>query len=153
MQSHGCRQFGEFYVRLIRDRKFQAVVNDIVVEFATGNTQPILDRYLLKCEDVPGAVLAKIWRDYYKVTPFGECPVYTDWLAAIRQVNKDLPESKRLRVLAGDWPVDWAKIKTRQDYSKFGANNLSFAKVINEEVLATSLRMATTGPWEPGANR
>ena len=155
--THGCRQYGEFYVRLVRDAKFQAAVNDIVVEFASRHSQPLLDRYLLKCEDLPRAELSKIWRDYYKVSPFGECPVYTDWLAAIRQVNQNLPENKRLRVLAGDWAIDWSKIKTRADFQALGSNNLSFAQVVNEEVLAKKrkclLVLGTTHIFKNGDNR
>src|SRR5690242_7732695 len=64
---HYCREYGEFYTRLVRDPKFQAVVNDIVIEFASRHTQPILDRYLLECADVPQAELKQVWRDYYKV--------------------------------------------------------------------------------------
>src|SRR5437762_1026828 len=47
--THGCRQYGELYTRLVRDEKFQAVVNDIVVEFVSRHSQPVLDRYILKC--------------------------------------------------------------------------------------------------------
>jgi hypothetical protein len=154
---HGAREYGEFYVRLVRAAKFQAAVNDIVVEFASGNTQPLLDRYALQCEDLPRTELVKIWRDYYKVSPFGECPVYANWIAAIREVNLKLPREKRLRVLAGDWPIDWAKVKTREDYLKFGANNRSFAKVISEEVLAKKrkclLVIGTTHIFKNGDNR
>jgi hypothetical protein len=37
------RQPGEFYISLIRDREFQEAVQDIVVEFASRNNQPLRD--------------------------------------------------------------------------------------------------------------
>src|SRR5262249_12933106 len=80
-----------------------------------------------------------VWRDTVK--PAGwECPIYWEWLAAIRAVNLKLPEDKRLRVLAGDLPVDWAKIKTAEDYAALGmggrgaGNDVSFAKVVNDQL-------------------
>jgi hypothetical protein len=40
-----------------------------------------------------------------------------------------------MRVLAGDTPIDWAKIKTHEDWLALGGNDVSFAKVVNEGVL------------------
>jgi hypothetical protein len=40
-----------------------------------------------------------------------------------------------MRVLAGDTPIDWAKIKKHEDWLTLGVNDVSFAKVVNEEVL------------------
>jgi hypothetical protein len=58
------------------------------------------------------------------------------WLEAIRDANRKLPAARRMRVLAGDTPIDWAKIKTHADWVALGPNDVSFAKVVNEEVLA-----------------
>src|SRR5256885_8775339 len=45
-EAHWLRQPGEFYISLIRDREFQEAVQDIVVEFASRNNQPLLDKYI-----------------------------------------------------------------------------------------------------------
>ena|SRR5438552_3495234 len=45
-EVHWLRQPGEFYISLIRDREFQEAVQDIVVEFASRNNQPLLDKYI-----------------------------------------------------------------------------------------------------------
>src|SRR5258705_495369 len=55
---------------------------------------------------------------------------------AIRGVNRTLPPSRRLRVLAGDTPVDWSRLQTLDDWEALGSNDVSFAAVINEEVIA-----------------
>ena len=132
-EVHGLEPAGEFYGRLIRDRKFQETVQDIVVEFASRNHQPLLDRYIAG-EDVPIEEVRDIWRDTTKVASW-ESPIYAQWLAAIRDVNKGLPPHRRLRVLAGDTAVDWQRIHTHADWEALGDNNVSFADIIVNEVL------------------
>ena len=61
-EAHWLRRAGDFYIRLIRDPEFQRTVQDIVVEFASRNNQPLLDRYIAG-EDVPIQNVRQIWRD------------------------------------------------------------------------------------------
>jgi hypothetical protein len=136
-EFHGYAELGDFYTALVRDRAFQARVHDIVIEFASRHSQPTLDRYILRCEAVPRDELRRVWRDTSKATHAWESPLYMGWLAAIRDVNKALPAARRIRVLAGDTPVDWAKIKTHEDWLALGVSDVSFAQVINEDVLGT----------------
>lgn len=132
-EVHALEPAGEFYGRLIRDRTFQETVEDIVVEFASRNNQPLLDRYIAG-EDLPSDEVRHIWRDTTKVASW-ESPIYAQWLARIREVNQGLPPSRRLRVLAGDTAVDWQSIHTHADWEALGDNNVSFADVIVNEVL------------------
>jgi hypothetical protein len=134
-EFHGYEELGALYTGLVRDKAFQATVNDIVIEFAGRHNQPILDRYILQCEDVPLDELRRVWRDTSKVTHAWESPLYTGWLAAIQDVNKALAPARRIRVLAGDTPIDWDKLKTHDDWLALGPNDASFARVVNEEVL------------------
>jgi len=134
-ESHALRQAGEFYVRLVRDPGFQRAVNDVVIEFASGQSQPLLDRYVLDGETLPPDALASIWRDTTKVASW-ESPIYARWLAAIREVNRSLPASRRLRVLAGDTAIDWTRLREPADWAALGDNNVAFARVIADEVLA-----------------
>jgi hypothetical protein len=132
-ENHWLRQAGDFYIRLVRDPAFQNTVQDIVVEFASRNNQPLLDRYIAG-EDVPMTEVRRIWRDTTKVASW-ESPIYAEWLAAIRAVNRDLPQPRRLRVLAGDTAVDWSRIQTHADWAALGDNNISFADVVVRQVL------------------
>jgi hypothetical protein len=135
-EFHGQAELGDLYAALVRDPAFQGTVNDIVIEFASRHNQPILDRYILECADVPFDELRRAWRDTSKATHSWESPLYMGWLEAIRDANRKLPAAWRMRVLAGDTPIDWAKIKTHADWVALGPNDVSFAKVVNEEVLA-----------------
>ena len=65
-EVHWLRQAGDFYIRLVRDAGFQQKVQDIVVEFASRNNQPLLDKYL-GGEDLPIEDVRHIWRDTTKV--------------------------------------------------------------------------------------
>jgi enterochelin esterase-like enzyme len=134
-ETHGIRQAGDFYVALVRDPGFQRVVDDIVVEFASGQSQVLLDRYVVDGADVPMDTLRSIWRNTTKVVSW-ESPVYARWLAAIRDVNRTRPAGHRIRVLAGDTPVDWSRLRTRADWDALGGNDVSFARVIEGDVLA-----------------
>jgi hypothetical protein len=133
-EDHWLLQAGNFYSALVRDPGFQKVARDIVVEFASRSNQGLLDRYIAG-EDVPFTDVEHIWRDTTKVASW-ESPIYADWLAAIRQVNKTLPSSRRIRVLAGDTSIDWNRIHAHSEWAALGDNNVSFAEVITSEVLA-----------------
>jgi hypothetical protein len=133
-EYHWLQQAGDFYVRLVRDQQFDETVQDIVIEFASRNNQPLLDKYIAGAKVSPADV-KHIWRDTSKVAGW-ESPIYAHWLATIRQVNQVLPPSRRLRVLAGDSSVDWSRIHTHAEWAALGDNNVSFAEVIEKEVLA-----------------
>jgi enterochelin esterase family protein len=134
-EYHQLPQAADFYIALVRDPSFQREVNDIVIEFASGQSQALLDRYVVKGDSIPPDSLRTIWRNTTKAASW-ESPVYARWLAAIRQVNRSLPATHRLRVLAGDTPVDWSRLHTSADWVALGPNDLSFARVIRDEVLA-----------------
>lgn len=134
-EMHGIRQAGDLYVSLVRDPEFQRAVDDIIVEFASGQSQDLLDRYVLDGADVPADSLRTIWRNTTKVVSW-DSPIYQRWLAAVRDVNRGRPSGHRLRVLAGDTPIDWSRIRSRSDWTALGSNDASFARVIEREVLA-----------------
>lgn len=52
-------------------------------------------------------------------------------------MNRKLPGNRRLRLLAGDEPIDWPKIQTHEQWKKYDEDNRnsSFARVIDQEVL------------------
>lgn len=133
-EGHSLREVGDFYASLVKDPGFQAKVNDIVIEFGSRLSQPTLDRYI-NGEEVPLADLEQVWRNTTKVFAF-ESPIYAQLLAEIRNANRGLPPAHRLRVLAGDSPIDWTKVTTHEQWESYQPNDVSFAEVINAQVLA-----------------
>src|SRR5262249_35847578 len=114
-EYHQLRQAGEFYAALVRDPGFMSSVDDIVIEFASGQSQALLDRYVVRGDSLPPDSLRSIWRNTSKAASW-DCPVYARWLAAIRDANRSRPPGRRVRVLAGDTPVDWSRLRTPQDW-------------------------------------
>jgi hypothetical protein len=57
----------------------------------------------------------------------------------VRRINQTLPPGKKLRVLAGDPPIDWSKVKTAQDFGRgqfLAGRDISIASVMEKEVLS-----------------
>lgn len=132
-EGHSLREAGDFYVSLVKDTEFQHKVNDIVIEFGSRLSQPILDQYVNE-EEVPLTELQQVWRNTTKVFAF-ESPIYPELLKAVRDANRRLPREHRIRVLAGDSPINWTKVTTHKQWESYQPNDLSFAQVINDEVL------------------
>jgi hypothetical protein len=132
-EAHWLRQAGNLYMRLVRDPSFQENVQDLVVEFASRNNQPLIDRYI-SGGDVPAEELRRIWRDTTKVISW-ESPIYAELLATVREVNQKLPPDRRLRVLASDTAIDWNNIHNHSEWAALGDNNVSIADVIQRQVL------------------
>lgn len=107
---------------------------DIVVEFGNALYQPILDRYIAG-EPVPITELRQVWRNTTNVVGLWDAPVYERFIVAVRSVNQGLPEKNRLRVLAGDPPLDWSKVQRLEDAAPFLARDDHFASVLEKEVL------------------
>src|SRR5262245_11020040 len=61
-EAHGNEQAQAFLMSLVRDPRFAANVNDIVVEFGSSRYQDVMDRFV-RGEDVPYATLRRTWQD------------------------------------------------------------------------------------------
>lgn len=116
--SHWRKVDSDLRLRLIRHPDFPNKARFIVIEFGNSLYQPILDRYL-QGEDVPLTEVQQVWRNTTQVGS-KDSPVYAEFYAAVREVNQKLPPAKRLRVIAGDPPIDWSKVQIRSDFHEFG---------------------------------
>jgi hypothetical protein len=101
--NHGNEQGAAFRNKLYRDPRFQAVVNDIVVESGNGRHQAMMDRYIAG-EDVPEKELRMAWLETTQPHDVWDRDIYADMFRTIREVNQQLPKGKHLRVLLGDAP-------------------------------------------------
>lgn len=134
-EHHRSSTCHAFLRELIRDPRFAATVNDIVVEFATPFHQDILDRFVVDGADVDERELRTVWQDTTQLLVW-DAPVYRELLVTVRDVNRTLPRDRRVHVLGGDPPIDWSKVHTPSDYGAFGARDPDYARVIEHEVLA-----------------
>lgn len=133
-EAHGMKDVDDFILSLIRNRAFPEKVNDIAVECGNSLYQPILDRYIAG-EDVPFAEVRKVWRNTTQ-SMCGTSGFFEQFFPLVRAINQKLPAANRLRVLAGDPPIDWENVKRSEDITKFLDRDGSIAAVMEEEVLS-----------------
>jgi hypothetical protein len=136
-EAHGLQEEHDFIQSLIRNPAFADKVNDIVVECGNALYQDILDRYIAG-QDVPMADVRQVWRSTTQsAVGLWNALVYEQLFTSVRDLNKNLPAGKRLRVLAGDPPIDWKKVRSRNDADPFlGQRDTHFASVVQQQVLA-----------------
>jgi hypothetical protein len=109
---HGNVQMQVFLLSLIRDPTFSAAVDDIVIETASARYQDALDRFV-RGDDVPRDVLRRAWEDHTVANMLG---VQTEeMIRAVRAINASPSRKKKLRVIAGDPPIDWDNISAPGD--------------------------------------
>lgn len=142
-EYHGSSAQHDFLAQLICDPRFPETVDAIVVEFANRRLQGILDRYI-GGENVTAVELASVWRSSTQTSGVWEHPVYERFFSLVRSVNQTVPEEQRIRVLAGDPPIDRStvtefgecnsELPTCHDYW-LQRRDASFAEVVATEVL------------------
>lgn len=141
--DHALAQEEDFYVSLISDPRFAKEVGNVVVEFGNASQQQTIDRYV-NGDDMPYSELRKVWGDtsyvgwFPTVTALG----YLNFYAAVRAVNAKLPFEDRIHVWLGGKPIDWSKIKTKEDLSKVvgGQADRYTADLIEQQILNRNKR-------------
>jgi uncharacterized iron-regulated protein len=102
--DHWRKLDSDLRIALIRTPEFAKKVRFIVVEFGSTAQQPTLDRYI-RGEDVPLAELQQVWKTTTQSNGVWDSPVYAEFFAAVREVNRKLSAGARVRVLASDPPA------------------------------------------------
>ncbi len=103
-EDHWRKVDSDLRIALVRNPEFAKKVRFIVVEFGSIAQQPTLDRYI-RGDDVPPAELQQVWKTTTQTNGIWDSPVYADFYAAVREVNKNLLAGAQVRVLAGDPPA------------------------------------------------
>jgi hypothetical protein len=133
-EAHGMKDVDDFILSLIRDPRFPGKVNDIEVECGNSLYQPVLDSYIAGM-DVPFVEVRKVWRNTTQ-SMCGYSGFFEQFFPLVRAINQKLPTAKRLRVLAGDPPINWEKVKTFEEARKFLERGTSIVSVMEKEVLS-----------------
>ncbi|HET9833801.1 MAG TPA: hypothetical protein VFP91_18895 [Vicinamibacterales bacterium] len=138
--AHGNVPGHLFRLALLRDPRFAATVNDVVVEFGSARYQKLIDRYTLG-GSVPPEELRHVWEDTTGPNAAWDKPIYAEFFRAVREINSALPEARRIRVLLGDPPIDWDAVKSPGDYSTWAIQRDRFpADLTQREVIAKGRR-------------
>ena len=141
--AHGNVQGEAFQLALVNDARFPQVVNDILVEMGNSRHQDIVDRFI-RGEDVAAEALQRVWLDTTQQhIAVQQVPAL---FTAVRAINAALPEARRLRILLGEPPIDWERIRTAEDLRQWESEPLSsrdrFAvELIRKEALAKNRKV------------
>jgi len=135
---HGNVQVQAFLLSLVRDPRFPDAANDIVIETASARYQDAIDRFI-RGDDVEPGVLRRAWEDHTVANSLGVQA--EELIRAVRTVNASLSEPRRLRVVAGDPPIDWDNIASSQDHTRWIELRDSYpADLIRRQVLDRARR-------------
>jgi hypothetical protein len=134
---HGCAELLALVDRLIRAPEFCAKVDDITWEPGNARFQSQMDDFILRGKEIPYKKLAQCWRNNTQVHTYSDTPTLFELLQTIRAVNRTQPESRRVRVLLIDPPVDWSTIQTAEDIRERDFDREThMAEVLEREVYA-----------------
>lgn len=111
---HGSAPVQTLLLALIRDERFVGAVDDLVMETLSARYQDVIDRYV-RGEDVDREYLRHAWEDMTVPNSLGVQA--EEMLAAVREQNRR--SSQKLRVLAGDPPIDWAHVTSQEDHFRW----------------------------------
>lgn len=99
-EAHGRPSDQAFRLALIRDSRFAATVNDVVVESGNAQFQDVMDRFMTG-EDVPDGSLRQVWLNAAEAF---HAPMYEAFFRAVRTANDGLTPDRRIRVVLGEAP-------------------------------------------------
>jgi len=131
---HRSAQQHAFLRELIRDPVFICRVDDLVVEFGNSRLQSVADRYA-SGQDVSEAEMQSMWRE--TEVPFAwNSPVYRQFYETVREVNQKKLCAHPVRIVLGDPPIDWSKVKDVKDLQRVQDRDVFFTEVVEREVFA-----------------
>jgi hypothetical protein len=135
-ELHGSQADQDLRFQIIHSKAFARKVHIIAVEGLNGLYQEELDRYI-RGEDVPLAQVQKVWRDSTGIFVGPVIlTVYQQFLGEVRSVNRGLPDRLKLRVIAADPPLDWAKVQSPDDFRAILGKRVDFGvEVIERETM------------------
>jgi hypothetical protein len=133
-ELHRSREIHGFLQQMLRDPAFICRADDIVVEFGNARLQTLADAYV-SGGDVTDAQLQSVWRET-AVPLTWNSPVYRQIYETVRDINRTHLCPRPLRIVLGDQPLDWSKIKTAKDYAQFTDRDGHYAEIVEREVLA-----------------
>jgi len=104
-EGHGSQNDSDLRIALVEHQDFVRKVNAVMVECANIAHQDVLDRFILGGEDMSREKLRTVWSDANGAEVW-ESPIYEAFLRAVRKANLAVARQKRVRLIAGDNPIE-----------------------------------------------
>ena len=117
--THGGKKPHDLLLCLLSRPAFQRRATDVLVEWANPVHQTMVDRYLLTLEPVPLDSLRPVWLDTDAPRLWGRLPLIPEFYEAVWSINRRLDPRRRIRVLGGCEPIDWASVRSAADVATY----------------------------------
>lgn len=106
-----------FYNQLITHSSLTGKIHYIFLEAINTTAQPAIDSFL-RAKEKDSTILMKAFQDDYAGTGW-RFQTYMDLLSTVREQNRSLPDSLKIKVIGVSPPVYWEAIHTWKDYELF----------------------------------
>jgi hypothetical protein len=138
--ADGLQNHYDLLELLLTDPRLLGVVDDVIIEWGNSLYQDTIDKFT-GGQPVADADLRPVWRNTTQ-SPLEtwDAPVYEQFYRLVRAVNSTRPASQRIRVLAGDSPIDWAKITKPSQLRDIPPRDSFVASLVHKQVLAPGRR-------------
>src|SRR5215203_635282 len=110
--THGDLKIEQFLMCLVSRPAFTHRATDIVVEWASGAHQQLIDRATLALGAIADNGLVPIWLDTDSPTLWTTLPQVREFVHTLKEVNRTLPPSRRIRLIGGNEVIPWASIRS-----------------------------------------
>ena len=117
--THGDLKIEQFLMCLVSRTTFTQRATDILVEWASGAHQRLIDRYVLSLDSIASDSLERIWLDTDSPTLWATLPQVREFVHALRDVNRSLPATKRIRLIGGNEVIPWARVRSLEDLAPY----------------------------------
>jgi hypothetical protein len=134
-EIHSNKQEYDWYRSLVTTPEFADRVDDIVLEMGNSLYQDSVDRYV-RGEAAPLEDVQKAWRNTIGLVG-PPSPLVADLYRAVRDTNIGRRGKHQMRILCGDPPIDWDRVKDMHNVTPYlDQRDVWYARVVKDEVLA-----------------
>ena len=134
-EVHWNAQQHRFIQELLRDPRLPRKIDDIAIEAGNSLYQPIIDRYV-GGDEVPRDSVQLAWRNTTQPLAWDRS-IYSDIYETVREVNRKLPEARRIRLVALDPPIEWTNVTKPGDFPRlWGYRDPVWFETLDREVLS-----------------
>jgi len=133
-EYHRSLQIHSYVQQMLHDPRFICRADDVVVEFGNSRLQKLADIYT-SGGTLTEPEIAGMYRET-SVPLTWNTPVYRAVYDTVRDINRAHLCKHPVRLVLGDGPLDWSKVKSAKDLEPFADRDTAMADTVEREVFA-----------------
>ena len=137
-ELHRWQELHAIVQELLHDPSFICRADDVVLEAGNSRLQKLADAWVAGAQ-LGEAELQSMWRET-AVPLTWNSPLYRRVYEAVRDINQQHLCPHPVRLVLGDGPIDWSKVRSASDFAPWGERDALLAETIEREVLARHRR-------------